>query len=188
MKKHITAVIIGVAALVLVTVSAQAQTNASFLSSLTSMEQAATSGTNWSAVVGYGHSTKGNNSLEFGDVAYAFNDNLGAVVGLDSLQGSGVSLYNSVKGGLTLKTQIYPLAWTGIASLEKIPGQPFVGDLIATAKDGSIGNIVTTGINFNVYQIRNYNIDVGAQYELRAGEGVFNGNYILFHVGISRSF
>lgn len=187
--KNIQKILIGVGLLALTVINTQAQTNTgSFLSGLTTMEQAVTSGTNWSIVGGYGHSLKGNNSLEFGDVAYAFNDNLGAIVGYDALQGSGVSLYNSVKGGLTLKTQIFPLAWTGIAALEKIPGQPFVGDLIATAKDGSIGNIVTTGINFNVYSFKNFNLDLGVQYELRAGEGVFNGNYALIHAGISRRF
>ena len=169
--------------------SAMAQTNSpSFADSLQQMEQAITSGTNWSIIGGYGHSLKGNNNLAFGDVAYSFSDNVGVVVGYDALRGSGVAQYNSVKGGVTLKTQIYPLQWTGVASLEKIQGQPFVGDLVATAPDGSVGNIVTTGINFDVYDFKNFAVDFGLQYELRAGEGVFNGNYALFHVGISRKF
>ena len=184
-------------AFLLLGLSAQAQTtqvpnlitnNPSFLDGLKTMEQAVTSGTNWTFIGGYGHSLKGNNNLAFGDVAYDFNDNVGVVVGYDALRGSGVSQYNSLKGGVTLKTQIYPLAWTGIAKLAAIEGQPFAGDLIATARDGSVGNIVTTGINFNVYSFSRYVVDVGAQYELRAGEGVFNGNYALIHVGISRSF
>ena len=162
--------------------------NPSFLDGLKTMEQAVTSGTNWTVIGGYGHSLKGNNNLGFADVAYDFNDNVGVVVGYDALRGSGVSQYNSLKGGVTLKTQIYPLAWTGIAKLAAIEGQPFAGDLVATARDGSVGNIVTTGINFNVYSFSRYVVDVGAQYELRAGEGVFNGNYALIHAGISRSF
>ena len=162
--------------------------NPSFTDGLKTMEQAITSGTNWTFIGGYGHSLKGNNNLAFVDVAYDFNENVGVVVGYDALSGSGQSQFNSLKGGVTLKTTIYPLAWTGVASLARIPGQPFVGDLVATSRDGSVGNIVTTGINFNVYSFSRYVVDVGVQYELRAGEGVFNGNYGLIHAGISRSF
>jgi len=59
--------------------------------------------------------------------------------------------------------------------------------LIATARDGSVGNIVTTGINFNVYSFSRYVVDVGAQYELRLAKA-FSWYYALIHVGISRSF
>jgi hypothetical protein len=176
-------------ALIALTFSVQAQTaTPSFTAGLTQMEQAITSGTNWSIAGGYGHSTTGNNSLAFGDVIYDINDSLGAVVGYDALSGSGTTLYNSIKGGMTLKTQIYPLAWTGVAALAKIPAQPFGGDLVATSKDGSVGNIVTTGINFNIYSFSRYTIGAGVQYENRTGEGVFNGNYLCFHAAFSRSF
>ena len=160
----------------------------SFTAGLKEMQVAITSGTNWSFIGGYGHSLKGNNHLAFADVAYSFNDSVGVVVGYDALSGSGASQFNSLKGGVTLKTTINPLAWTGVESLARIEGQPFVGDLVATARDGSVGNIVTTGINFDVYNFNRFCLDVGFQYELRSGEGVFCGNYALIHIGISRKF
>lgn len=164
--------------------------DASFLDGLKEAAQAVTSGTNWDVIGGYGHSLSGNNSLEFVDVAYDFNANVGIVLGYDALEGNGTHEFNSIKGGVTVQVDIYPLKWTGINALENIKGTPFVGDLIATSPGGNVADIVTTGINFYVWSFDSgkFIVDAGAQYENRIGDGQFDGNYVLAHVGIHRSF
>ena len=52
----------------------------------------------------------------------------------------------------------------------------------------AIGNIITTGVNFDLYQFKNLSLGAGIQYEKRTGQGEFDGNYILFHIAISRKF
>lgn len=148
------------------------------------------SATNWTAIAGYGHSTAGNKNVVFADVAYNFNANVGVIVGYDYLFGNGNSQANIIKGGVSLSATIHPFAFIGSTSLTNIVAQPFVADLLATPKNSSvgIGNIVTTGINFDIYKFKNFELDAGIQYENRTGQGFWNGSYILGHIGISRKF
>lgn len=183
--------LIGLAILSLA-LSTHAQTNSpvpSFSVGLREMADAVSSSTNWTVVAGAGRSTTGSKNLAFGDVCYAFNDNVGAVIGYDYLWGHGASEFNSVKGGLTLQATIHPLAFIGSTFATNIVGTPFVGALVATPKTGdNIGLITTAGINFDVFRFKNFSLDAGAQYENRTGQGGWNGNYILLHVGLSRKF
>ncbi|MDE2100611.1 MAG: hypothetical protein KGL39_25430 [Patescibacteria group bacterium] len=153
------------------------------------MANAVTSGTNWTIVGGYGHSLKGKNNLAFADVAYDFTANVGVVVGYDVLWTKGANQFNSVKGGVTLQTDIYPLKWTGVNLLSGIKGTPFVGALLATPKGGgNVGTILTTGINFDVVDFSKFSFDLGFQYENRSGQGQWDGSYGLVHLGLSRRF
>ena len=158
------------------------------------MAQAITSGTNWTVLGGYGRSTKSmltsrGNNIAFMDVAYQFDGPVGLVAGYDYLWAKGQSQANAVKGGVTLSATIHPLAFVGSTFLTNVVGTPFVGDLLATPKNGNaIGNIVTTGINFDLVAIKNFELSLGAQYENRAGQGVWDGNYVLGHAALTRKF
>jgi hypothetical protein len=159
-----------------------------FNAALTEMGQAISSGTNWDALAGYGHSLSGSGrSLAFIAVAYNFNENVGVVAGYDYLWAKGKGQANAVKGGVTLSLPMRPLAFIGSTFLTNIIGTPFVGDLLASPKgNNAIGNIVTTGINFDVYKISNFELCVGVQYEKRIGQANWDGNYGIIHFALSR--
>lgn len=170
---------------------AAAQTNTpSFSDGLKEMGAAVSSATNWTAIGGYGQDTSGQKHLAFADVAYNFNQHIGVVVGYDYLWSQGqVSQANIVKGGVTLSATIHPFAFLGSTFMTNIVGTPFVADLLATPKNGNaIGNLITTGINFDVVSFKNFELVTGIQYEKRSGQGYWDGNYYLAHLGISRRF
>ena len=178
------------AALFVAASGAKAQTTNSFTAGLNEMANAISSTTNWTVVTGYGRATSGNKNIAFADVAFAFNQNIGAVVGYDDLFGAGKPQLNAVKGGITLSATIHPFAFVGSTFLTNIVGTPFVADLIATPHDSSssVGNIIDTGYNFNIASVKNFEIVGGVSYEVRSGEGDWDGNYILAHIGLTRSF
>ena len=187
-----------VAACVLATVSSPSQitnapaaspTSASFGDGLKIIGDAVSSSTNWTAITGYGHSTKGQNNVAFAALAYNFNANVGLVAGYDYLWSGQSHTFNSVKGGVTLQLPMHPFAFLGSTVLTNIVATPFVADMVATPQSGStIGNLISTGINFDVYAWKNFEIVSGLQYEQRNGQGGWDGNYVLFHLGLSRRF
>lgn len=178
-----------VAAAMLATASLNAQTNSSFTDGLKLIGNAISSSTNWAVVSGYGHSTKGDNNVAFAALSYSLNENVGLLAGYDYLWGDGGSSANTLKGGLTLQLPMHPFGFLGSTFATNIVATPFVADLVATPRHGdAIGNIISTGVNFDVYQFKNFELVSGIQYEKRTGQGGFNGDYILFHVGISRKF
>jgi hypothetical protein len=191
--KNTFRILTAVAALLAIGFTAQAQTSTnppSFSSGLGIMWDAVTTSTNWSVLGGYGHSTTGSKSIAFGDVAYNFTQNVGVVVGYDYLWAPGrLNEANLVKGGVTLNATVHPFAFIGSTFLTNVVGQPFVADLLAQPQAGNdIGNIVTTGVNFNIVSISNYELSTGAQYEVRTGQGTWDGNYGLIHLAITRTF
>jgi hypothetical protein len=184
--------LIALAALLALAFTSSAQTNStpSFTAGVQEMANAISTTTNWTVVTGYGRGTSGNKNVVFSDVAFNFNNNVGLVVGYDDLFGTGKPQANVVKGGVTLSATIHPFSFIGSTFLTNIVGTPFVADLIASPKNTSsgIGNIVTTGYNFDVYAFKNFELTAGAQYENRTGQGAWDGNYILVHLGLSRRF
>lgn len=172
---------------------AQAQTNTSsgsFGDGLKIMANALSSGTNWTAIAGYGRGLTGNKNVAFADVAYSLNQNVGVIAGYDVLWGGGQHEANSVKGGVSLQTSIHPFAFIGTTFLTNVVATPFAADCLATPKDSSagIGNIVTTGANVDIYAFSKFEVNVGAQYENRTGQGRWDGGYALFHAGLTRKF
>lgn len=159
--------------------SVGAQTNApSFSVGLSEIEQAITDSTNWTLIGGYGHSLKGKNNLAFGDLAYSFNSNVGLVAGCDDLWASGQRAQaNIVKGGVTLGAHIRPFAFIGSTFLTNITANVFASDLLATPKGNSsaIGNIITTGLNFDLLSFKNLEFVAGVQLEKRMGQGNWDG-------------
>ena len=193
--------IIGLAAL-LASVTVQGQTNeipnllppvpaSSIQGGLQEIGQAVASSTNWTVLSGYGRSLSDNRNLAFGAVAYNFNQNVGIVLGYDRLWANGQpSVVNAVKGGITLSAKIHPFAFLGSPFFSKLEATPFVADLLATPRGNgnALGNIVTTGVNFDVYSFKNFELGVGAQYEKRMGQGFWDGNYGVIHVAITRKW
>ena len=144
----------------------------------------------WTIVGGYGRSTTGNKNVGFSQVAYNFNQNVGLVFGYDVLWG-GTMLHQTelVKGGITLSAPIHPFAFIGSTALTNVVGTPFVADLLAQPQgDANLGNLIVTGINFDLYKFKNFEIVAGAEYVNRSGQGAWDGNYICGHIGISRRF
>ena len=184
--------IIGLAVL-LAGIQTQAQTNPPSISGgIQEIGQAIASSTNWTGVAGYGRSTKGNRNLAFFDAAYNFNQNVGIVAGYDYLWSKGqVSQANVVKGGVTLSATIHPFAFVGSTFLTNVLATPFASDLLATPSgnnNSGIGNIVTAGVNFDLYSFKNFELVSGLQYENRMGQGYWDGHYGMVHLGISRRF
>lgn len=152
------------------------------------------SGTNWSAVVGYGRSTahmvsnRGKN-LAFADVAYGFSQNVGIIFGYDYLWAKGLNEQNTVKGGLTLQDPIRIFSFLGSTFLTNTVGTPWIGDALATPKgNNSLGNLFLFGVNFEAYPFSNMSVDLGIFGENRSGQGPWDGNYLAGHVGITRRF
>lgn len=163
---------------------------ASFGAGVSEIGKAITSSTNWAILGGYGHSVdSGDKNIVFADLAYNFNDYVGVVIGYDYLwDGQGHEL-NSLKGGATLQVPLHPFTFIGSTFLTNIVCTTFVGDLIAQPQNGStVANIVTTGVNFNLYAIKNLELCAGVQYEKRTGDGRFDGNYALLHIALTRNF
>ena len=187
MKKNI-ATILAALCLCAVAVKSNAQ-SPSLAAGVTEIGNAVSSSTNWSVLAGYGRSTENANNLAFAAVAYNLNNNVGFVLGYDYLWNAKNNQFSAVKGGVSLQLPMHPFSFLGSTALTNITATPFVADLIATPRNGdAIGNIVTTGVNFDLYGFKNFELGAGVQYEKRSGQGEFNGNYILFHLGISRKF
>lgn len=189
MNKIKTVIGLAMLSLALTTQAQSTNSSPSFSAGLREIADAISSSKDWTVVAGAGRSTTGSKNLAFADVAYAFNDNVGAVVGYDYLWSRGNDQLNAVKGGLTLQATIHPLAFIGSTFATNIVGTPFVSALVATPKSGdNIGLITTAGINFDVYRFKNFSVDSGFQLENRTGQGEWNGNYLLIHLGLSRKF
>lgn len=182
------------------TSSSQAQTNTStaianlipvtsFSHGLAEMANSLGNSTNWDIVGGYGRSTAGANNVAFAALNVRLSEYVGAILGYDYLWNDTKSQFNSIKGGASLSTDIRPFLFLGYDKLNDFHIQPFVADLIATPRSGNaIGNIVTAGFNCEFYTFGKLKIEGGYQYEKRIGQGEFDGNYNLFHVGIGRRF
>lgn len=190
-----TKILITLAALVLGAGYSQAQTNnPTFTDGLQIMAQSVASATNWTVLGGVGQSLKGQNRIGFGAVAYNFNQNVGIVAGVDTLwqmHGNAAQQQNVLKGGVTLSAPIHPLAFIGSTFLTNVVATPFAAELMASPTGGSsdsVATITAAGLNFDIVSIKNFELVAGAEYETRTGSGVYNGNYGLIHLGLSRRF
>lgn len=161
----------------------------SLMGGLSEIASAMGSATNWYAGGGYGRGLTGNKSVAFADVAYNFNENVGVVVGMDTLWGGAAGQTEIVKGGVTLSLPGHPLAFTGISYLAAVQGRAFVSDLLATPKNGNtLGNLIVTGYEFDLYTVSNFELYLAVMYENRSGQGYWDGNYAMIQGGISRRF
>lgn len=171
------------------TVPAQTN-NPTLLGGIKEIGGAIATATNWTATAGYGHATKGGNSLAFADVGYNFSENVGLVLGLDNMYGGGKSEWNDVRGGISLSLPVHPFAFLGGTNfLTKVVATPFVADLLATPRSGdSIGNLIVTGAKIDLWKIKNFEVGILGAYEKRSGQGEWSGNYFLVGATLSRKW
>jgi uncharacterized protein YegP (UPF0339 family) len=143
----------------------------------------------WSIVTGYGRGLKGNKSVAFGALAYNFNENVGIILGEDYLWRGNSGFWNNIKGGITLQLKAHPFAFIGSTPLTNVVATPFVTECVATPRgSANLGNVMTAGVNFEVYAFANFAVDLGVQMENRVGQDYYSGNYLLGHVGLTRKF
>ena len=124
------------------------------------------------------------------DYIYSFNANAGLVIGIDDIRSGGYSQANILKGGLNLKTDIYPFKNFGATNFFVTP-YAFV--LIATptggtSNDGGIGQLAGTGISYEHWFTKNLSVEAGGFYENSTGEGVYNGNWCGVLAGLHYKF
>ena len=179
----IKSTIIGLA--LLTSITAQAQTN-----QYTSIFQPLFDASQWTFAGGYGHSISGvGRNLAFADVAYSFNQNVAVVGGVEDLwRAGGSSQFAVVKGGITLKTTLYPFKWTGVSFLANRQANPWAGILMSTPKNGNnVGTITIAGMDFDLYKTGQFSFSVDGLYENRSGQGEWDGNYVGGFIAVSRN-
>ena len=192
------AVTLAAVALAMCGFTAQAQTNntagpvqPSLMGGLEQIGAAFNTATNWTANVSYGRMlTAGNNNLAFVGLVYNVNNNVGLVLGDEIIFGDGKPQISTVAGGITLKGTVRPLGWLGGTGwTSKLSGQLYVSDLAATPRNSNpIGNLVVTGINFNIMAVKNFELGAGVAYENRQGQGKYDGGAGLINLNLTRSF
>ena len=162
----------------------------SFVGGLNEMFMAVATGTNWTGLAGYGRGLSGNHNVGYADVAFNFSKNVGVLVGYDALWGAGQSQFNAVKGGVSLNfTGPLPLLPLLPTAMTNIPVTVYAAQLIATPKGGNaVGALTVAGADIDILPVKNFELVAGAAYENRSGQGSWDGNYILFHVGFRRNF
>ena len=146
--------------------------------------------TNNPTFAGGGVSLAGNNrGVAFGGIGFNFNQNVGILLAEDYLWGHGLSSWNTVRGGITLQAPGHVFSFTGVDFLAKIPTILYVADCLAQPKAGnSIGNLVVSGVNADVFTVGKWQAGVGFAYEHRLGQGEFDGNYALGMLTFRRPF
>lgn len=152
--------------------------------------QAIVGSTNWTAAAFGGVDTTGSKYIIGAEVAYGFNQYVGLVAGVEDLFAKGhQSQFSAVKGGITLSYPLHPFSFLGSTALTNIVADPFISDQIATPSgNANLGNLLVYGINFNITSFSNFELVGGVDYETRTGQGYWDGDYWLIHVGISRRF
>lgn len=182
-----------IGALLLVAATGTAQTtngNSTLLGGIGEIGSALATATNWTVTAGYGHALKGNGSLGFADLAYNFSENVGVVLGVDNMFGGGKSEWNDVRGGVSLSLNLHPFAFIGGTNfLTRMNATTFVADLMATPRNGNaIGNILVTGVAFDLFRVKNFDVGFLAAWEQRSGQGDASGKYLIFGVKATRKF
>jgi len=163
----------------------------SLMGGIEQIGEAFTSATNWTADASFGRGLSGgDNNIAFVGAAYNFVDNVGIIAGYEIIYGKGKPQVSTVAGGITLNGSIKPLAFFGGTGwTSKLSGRLYVNDLLATPRNGNaLGNLIITGISFNIVSFKNFEFVAGASYENRQGQGKYDGGYALINLGITRLF
>jgi hypothetical protein len=196
---------IGVAALLLATVTAQAQTNTvppietnsvpnllgGEYGSLAQQFYDATIGTSNGVFVATAARKLVGNANRFSiDYIYSFNSVAGLILGVDDIRSGGYSQANILKGGLNLQTKIYPFKNFGATNFFVTP---YAFALIATptggtSNNGGVGQLAGTGVSFEEKFTKNLSLELGAFYENSTGEGEYNGNWAGVLFGLHYQF
>lgn len=118
------------------------------------------------------------------------NATAGLILGIDDIRAGGFSEANVLKGGLTLKANVYPFKNFGATNFFVTP---YVFALIATptqgtGNNGGIGELDGAGISYEHWFGKNVSVEAGAFYENATGEGQFNGNWAGVLLGLHYKF
>ena len=153
---------------------------------------------NYAVAMGYGHSLKGNQSAAWATVVENVNNNLGVIVGVDTLWGGGkIGSANIVAGGLTVKTVIHPLKFISSDTnswFQTFKAIPFAIVMVGTpingtgSADGGLASIARAGANFDIYNVNGWQIGAGVDYGNRTGAGNYSGNWIDVLFSVRKGF
>jgi hypothetical protein len=123
------------------------------------------------------------------------NNNLGVVLGFDSLWGGGkIGSANIISGGVTLKQQTHPLSFISTNSFfQNLAVTPYAVALVGTplngtSNDGGLAAIGRVGAQIDIYNFKGWEIGVGADYGNRVGAGNYSGNWFDGIVSIRKGF
>lgn len=151
--------------------------------------------TNYAAAAFYGHSTSGNQSSIGLLVIENVNNYVGVAAGVDDLFGGGkIGSANIVSGGLSLKAPTHPLAFLGTNSFEQnFTATPYALAMAAlpingTGQNGALGAVNRAGVNFDIYNLKGWEIGAGIDYGNRLGAGNYSGNWIDVAVSFRKNF
>ncbi len=149
---------------------------------------AALGSTNFAVAVGGGRSLKGQYDIVFADYVYKFNENVGALLGFDDIAENGNFTTDEivfVKGGLSVKADIYPLKNWGLKDFHVTP----FGALLMSSGNGRVGQIEVAGVNYHIGIAKGWYFNLGGFYENRSGDGLpTDGAYLCGHLAISKGF
>lgn len=170
-------------------VQAQTNTMPSFTAAIDLLGKTIENSTNYAVVFGYGHSITGTGkNLGFGEVAYNFNPYVGLALGYDALWGNKQHQFNSLSGGVTLQMKVHPFAFIGSTFLTNVVCTPIAFDQVATSKASTVANIIGAGVDFDAFNFSNWGLHLGIDYEKRTGDPVWDAEYVLGHIALSRNF
>lgn len=149
--------------------------------------------TNYFAAPFIGHSLTGNKLSAGLVIGENINNNVGVVGGIDHLWfGGKTGSANMVSGGISLKAPFYPIrAAFGFLKIDLATNSwsynfraiPYVLTMVATplngtSNDGGLAAINRTGANFDIYNLKGFEIGAGIDYGNRIGAGAYSGNWI----------
>jgi hypothetical protein len=146
----------------------------------------------WNAGAGYAHSISGGGrSVAFAEASYNFSTNVSAIAGGDYLFTQHHHQAEVLKGGLSLKTQVYPLVFTGSKTLAAVRANPWAADLLCTPKGGgnNVGNLALVGLDVDLFSFDSgqYWVSLDGFYENRSGQGYWDGQYAGVFLALSRN-
>jgi hypothetical protein len=151
--------------------------------------------TNYAGALFLGHSLKGGQTALGAVVIENVSDYAGVIVGVDTLFGGGkVGSANIVSGGLTLKLPTHPLAFIGGSFCTNLLMTPYAIAMVGTPisgtgnADGGLASITREGVNFDIYDLKGFELGAGIDYGTRSGAGNYNGNWIDFEFSIRKGF
>ena len=153
---------------------------------------------NYAAAVFMGHSLD-NNQLSAGLlIVENVNNYVGVSAGIDHLWfGGKTGSANVVAGGVTLKAPAHPLTFLSTDTnswTHKFTLTPFAIAMVGTpingtgSSDGGLASITRAGFDFDLVNIKGWELGAGIDYGKRTGAGNYSGNWGDLSLSIRKGF
>ena len=153
---------------------------------------------NYAGAVFVGHNMD-NDQLSAGVIVIEnVNNNVGVAVGIDHLwYGGRIGSANMVAGGITLKAPAHPLKFLSSDTnswAQKFVVSPFAIVLVGTPingtgdANGGLASITRAGINFDLVNVKGWQLGAGIDYGKRTGAGRYSGNWGDMSLSIRKGF